>query len=133
MAERQIIVEQCYSTFFYSRHPSLVIEQFGGTLSQNVLVTRRQDQKFAAPLELSTATKGSAAPCLTITVVELQIPSSPPLPRCIFRTSYISVFRPNSLILLFALFPALSTFFPFESIFRPSFLISTRSTFFLAP
>ena len=29
-------IDQCFSTFFDSRHPSLVIEQFGGTPSHNL-------------------------------------------------------------------------------------------------
>ena len=39
------------STFFDSPHPSLVIKQFGGTPSFNLLANRHPDQNLAASLE----------------------------------------------------------------------------------
>ena len=53
---------QCFSIFFVSRHPSLAIEEFGGTPGYNLLVNKCKVQKFAAPLELFTAPKESAPP-----------------------------------------------------------------------
>ena len=61
---------QCFSTFFDSRHPSMAMEQFGGTPGYNLLVNRRQVQKLAAPLELFPAPKGFAAPRLRTTEIE---------------------------------------------------------------
>ena len=56
------ILEQCFSTFFDSWHPSFVKEYFGGTPSFNLTVNKRQVHNLAAPLELFTAPKFSAAP-----------------------------------------------------------------------
>ena len=66
-------LDQCFSTFFDSRHPSLVIEQFGGTPGYNLLVDSCQILKLAAPLELSMAPKGSAAPRLRTTDLDITI------------------------------------------------------------
>ena len=43
---------QCFSTFFESRHLTLVIKQFGGTTSHNLLVNGHQVQNLEAPLKL---------------------------------------------------------------------------------
>ena len=56
-------LQQCFSTFFDSRHPFLDIEQFGCTPSYNLLVNRRKVHKFAA-------LKGSAAPGLRTTALQ---------------------------------------------------------------
>ena len=53
-------LDQCYSTFFDSRHSFLAIKQFSGTPVYILPVNRRKVQKFAAP-------KGSAAPRLRTT------------------------------------------------------------------
>ena len=53
--------------FFHSRHPSIVLQQFGGTPSYNLLVNMCQFQNLVAPLELFTAPKGAAAPRLRTT------------------------------------------------------------------
>ena len=50
-----IDLDQWFSTFFDSRHPYLVFQQFGGTPNYNLLVNKGQDQKLAAPLELFAA------------------------------------------------------------------------------
>ena len=57
-------VDQYFSTFFDSRHPSFIIEQFGGTHSFNLPINRRQVQKLAAPLEFFLTPKDSMAPRL---------------------------------------------------------------------
>ena len=79
-----VCLEQCFSTFLNSRHPSFVIEQFGGTPSNILLVNSGEVQKLAAPLELFTAPKGSAAPRLRITALctlpSLLFGSSGPFP-----------------------------------------------------
>ena len=62
-------LEQCFSTFFDSRHPFLAIEQFGGTPGYNLLINRRKVQKLAAPQELFTEPKGIAAPLLRTTAL----------------------------------------------------------------
>ena len=49
---------ECFSTFFDSRHSSSVKEEFGGTLSNRVLVNRRQGHKLVEPLETSHGTQG---------------------------------------------------------------------------
>ena len=58
------IVDQCFSTFFDSRHPSIVKEQFGGTPCCNLVANISQIQRYAALLELSTS------PRLRTTVVD---------------------------------------------------------------
>ena len=55
-------LSQCFSTFFDSRHPSFLIEQFCSTPNYNSQLNRRQIHKLAAPLEFFTAPKGSATP-----------------------------------------------------------------------
>ena len=55
------------SMFFDSRHPSLAIDQFGGTPGHNLQVKRDQVQKLAAPLELFGAPKDTATPRLRTT------------------------------------------------------------------
>ena len=62
--------EQCFSTFFDLRHPSLATEQFGVTPGFNLLLNKHQIQKLAAPLELFTSPKGVAAPRLRTTVLD---------------------------------------------------------------
>ena len=57
MGERLKCVEQCFSTFFDSRHPSLVIKQYDGTPSYKLLVIGHQIQNLAAPLELFWGTQ----------------------------------------------------------------------------
>ena len=64
------LLEQCFSTFFDSRHPSSLNEQFGGTPNYNLPLNRRQIHILAAPQEFFTATKGSAATRLRTTVLE---------------------------------------------------------------
>ena len=61
-------LKQRFSTSFVSRHTSLVEEQFGGKHNYNLQVNKRQVQRLVAPLELSTAPKGSAAHRLRPTV-----------------------------------------------------------------
>ena len=48
-------VAQGFSTIFDSRHPFLVIKQFGGTPSYNLIVHRHQIQNLVAPIELLVA------------------------------------------------------------------------------
>ena len=60
---------QCFSTFFDSRHPSFLIEQFGVTHSYNLLLNRRQIHKLGATLKFFTAPKGSVAPWLRTTAL----------------------------------------------------------------
>ena len=64
-------VDQWFSKFIDLRHPSFVIEQLGGTPSLTLLVNRRQFHELAAPLELFTAPKGSAAPWLRTTATDV--------------------------------------------------------------
>ena len=66
-------LEQCFSTFFDSRHPSFVLEQFGGTPSFNLPVNRHQVHKLVAPLVLFTAPKGSLAPRLRTTGLDFRL------------------------------------------------------------
>ena len=42
-------LRQCFSTFFHSRHPFLIIKQFGGTPRYILLVNRHQFQILVAP------------------------------------------------------------------------------------
>ena len=67
-----ITLTQCFSTFFDSRHPSFLIEQFGGTPNSILPVNRRQVHKMAAPQEFFTAPKGSVAPRLRTTALTWQ-------------------------------------------------------------
>ena len=60
---------QWFSTFFDSRHPSFVVEQFGGTPSFNLPVDRPEIHKLAAPLMFFMAPKGFAAPLLRTTAL----------------------------------------------------------------
>ena len=66
-------LQQWFSTFFDSRHSSLVLEQFGGTPIYNLPVNRCQVQKLVAPLELFTAPKGSVAPRLRTTDLQQRV------------------------------------------------------------
>ena len=58
-----------FLNLFYSQHPFFVIKQFGGPPTNNSLVKRCKVLKLAAPLELFTAPKGSAARRLRITAL----------------------------------------------------------------
>ena len=57
-----LLLSRLYSSvsqpFFVSRHPSLVMEQFGGTPGLILIVYTHQVQKLAAPLELFQGTHG---------------------------------------------------------------------------
>ena len=64
-------LEKWFSTFFDSQHTSFVIEHCGGTPSYNLPLNSCQVHKLAAPLELFTAPKGSTAPGLNTTGLEL--------------------------------------------------------------
>ena len=63
-------VDLYFSTFFDIRHTSLVLEKFSDTLSYNLLGNRYKDQILATPRAF-TAPKGSAAPWLTTTDIDL--------------------------------------------------------------
>jgi len=52
---RDVALDQCFSTFFDSRHPLLAFKQFGGTPTSNLLVNTSQFRKLAAPIEFSKA------------------------------------------------------------------------------
>ena len=58
-------LKQWFSTFICLRHPSFVIEQFGGTPSFNLLEDISQVYLFTAP-------RGSAEPRLKITPLKDQ-------------------------------------------------------------
>ena len=58
-----------FLNLFDSRHPSVLIEQLGGTPSYNLPSNRRKKLKLAAPLQFFTASKGSAAPRLRTTAL----------------------------------------------------------------
>ena len=58
---------QCFSTFLDSRHPSFLIEQFGGTPNYKLSLNGRGINILVAPLELFTAPKGSSSPLLRTT------------------------------------------------------------------
>ena len=64
------VLEQWFSTFFGLRHPSQVIEQFGGTHNYNLLFNRFQVQKLVAPLEFFMGPRGSTSPRLRTSVLE---------------------------------------------------------------
>ena len=60
--EAPLRLTQWFLNFYYSRHPSFVTEQFGGTHSYNLPVNILHFNKLTTPLEHFTAPKGSAAP-----------------------------------------------------------------------
>ena len=60
---------EVFLILFESRHPSLNLEQFGGTPIYNILLNICQAQKLAALQKLSTTPKGSEAPGLRITAL----------------------------------------------------------------
>ena len=66
-------IRQWFSTFFDSRYPSFVVEQFGSTPCNNLTVNRRQVQKLAAHLKLFTVPNGSATPWLRTTGIHTHI------------------------------------------------------------
>ncbi len=55
VVEMMDCLEQCFSTFFDLRHPSLAFQQFDGTPNCILLVNTSKIQNLAAPLEHSAA------------------------------------------------------------------------------
>ena len=81
-------LDQCFSTFFDSWHTYVATELFGYIPGFKLLVNWLKVQKFAAPLELFRAPKGSAAPRLRTTDLEEYVLRFVQLLRRIWRSFF---------------------------------------------